>query len=354
MNKELNYENIEFLENDFNLVGKENLDFDNISYTNQSYFKDVFSRLKKNKGAIIGLIFIILITFMAIVGVGLNGHTYDSQIIAHQNLAPRIPVIENLGILDGSENMSTSQGSIEVNKYVSNDGSETGLEDVYYWFGTDILGRDIFTRTWMGTRISLYIALVAVIIDILFGLSYGLISGYFGGAIDNVMQRFAEILNGIPSLVVVTLLIIVLKPGLLTITFSLMITGWIGMNRIARAQVLKLKEQEFVLASRTLGAKNFFIIFKEILPNILGPIITNTMFSIPNAIFTEAFLAFIGLGVPAPMASLGSLISDAFKSFTTHPYMIMAPVVVLAILMLSFNLLADGIRDAFDPKMKEM
>lgn len=354
MNNELNYENINFLEEDFKLVGKENLDFDNINYINQSYFKDVFSRLKKNKGAIVGLIFIILITFMAIVGVGLNGHTYDSQIIAHQNLAPRIPLIEKLGILDGGEKMNTSQGAIEVNKYISNDGSKTGLEDVYYWFGTDVLGRDIFTRTWMGTRISLYIALVAVIIDILFGLSYGLISGYFGGAIDNAMQRFAEVLNGIPSLVVVTLLIIVLKPGLLTITFSLMITGWIGMNRIARAQVLKLKEQEFVLASRTLGAKNFFIIFKEILPNILGPIITNTMFSIPNAIFTEAFLAFIGLGVPAPMASLGSLISEAFKSFTTHPYMIMAPVVVLAILMLSFNLLADGIRDAFDPKMKEM
>ena len=354
MSKELNYENIEFLENDFELVGKDNLTYDNTIYANQSYWKDVLGRLKKNKGAIVGLICIILITFMAIIGVGLNGHTYDSQIIAHQNLAPRIPVIENIGILDGGEKMNTSQGTVEVNKYVSDDGSKTGLEDVYYWFGTDVLGRDIFTRTWMGTRISLYIALVAVAIDMIFGLSYGLISGYFGGAIDNIMQRFAEVLNGIPSLVVVTLLIIVLKPGLLTITFSLMITGWIGMNRIARAQVLKLKEQEFVLASRTLGAKNFFIIFREILPNILGPIITNTMFSIPNAIFTEAFLAFIGLGVPAPMASLGSLISDAFKSFTTHPYMIVAPVVVLAVLMLSFNLLADGIRDAFDPKMKEM
>ncbi len=354
MSKELNYENIEFLENDFELVGKDNLTYDNTIYANQSYWKDVLGRLKKNKGAIVGLICIILITFMAIIGVGLNGHTYDSQIIAHQNLAPRIPVIENIGILDGGEKMNTSQGTVEVNKYVSDDGSKTGLEDVYYWFGTDVLGRDIFTRTWMGTRISLYIALVAVAIDMIFGLSYGLISGYFGGAVDNIMQRFAEVLNGIPSLVVVTLLIIVLKPGLLTITFSLMITGWIGMNRIARAQVLKLKEQEFVLASRTLGAKNFFIIFREILPNILGPIITNTMFSIPNAIFTEAFLAFIGLGVPAPMASLGSLISDAFKSFTTHPYMIVAPVVVLAVLMLSFNLLADGIRDAFDPKMKEM
>ena len=250
--------------------------------------------------------------------------------------------------------MNTSTGTVKVNKYISADGKTTGLENTYYWFGTDVLGRDIFTRTWMGTRISLYIALVAVAIDMLFGLSYGLISGYFGGMVDTAMQRFAEIINGIPSLVIVTLLIIVLKPGLATITIALMITGWIGMSRIARAQMLKLKEQEFILASRTLGAKDFYIIFKEILPNIFGQLITNTMFSIPNAIFTEAFLAFIGLGVPAPMASLGSLISDAFKSFTTHPYMIVAPVIVLAILMLSFNMLADGLRDAFDPKMKQM
>lgn len=342
-------ENIEFLPNDFELVGEENISHIDKSYASQPYFKDVLNRFVKNKGAVIGLVFIILITLMAIIGVSLNGHTYDSQIISQQNLAPRVPALESLGIFDGSETMNTSGGQVETNKYLENDE----LKDVYYWFGSDVLGRDIFTRTWMGTRISLYIALIAVLIDMLFGLSYGLISGYFGGAVDNAMQRFAEILNGIPNLVIVTLLIIVLKPGLATITFSLMITGWIGMSRIARAQMLKLKEQEFVLASRTLGAKDFFIIFKEILPNILGAIITNTMFSIPNAIFTEAFLAFIGLGVPPPMASLGSLISDSFKSFTTHPYMIMPPVIVLAILMLSFNMLADGIRDAFDPKMKE-
>lgn len=342
-------EELEFLPNDFELVGEENISHIDKSYASQPYFKDVLNRFVKNKGAVIGLVFIILITLMAIIGVSLNGHTYDSQIISQQNLAPRVPGLESLGVFDGSETMNTSGGQVETNKYLENNE----LKDVYYWFGSDVLGRDIFTRTWMGTRISLYIALIAVLIDMLFGLSYGLISGYFGGAVDNAMQRFAEILNGIPNLVIVTLLIIVLKPGLATITFSLMITGWIGMSRIARAQMLKLKEQEFVLASRTLGAKDFFIIFKEILPNILGAIITNTMFSIPNAIFTEAFLAFIGLGVPPPMASLGSLISESFKSFTTHPYMIMPPVIVLAILMLSFNMLADGIRDAFDPKMKE-
>lgn len=349
MSSNLMEQEIEFLENDFELVGEENISHVDKSYASQPYWKDVLNRFVKNKGAVIGIVCIILITLMAVIGVGLNGHTYDSQIISHQNLAPRVPVVENIGILDGSETMNTSGGAVETNRYQQEDE----LKDVYYWFGTDVLGRDIFTRTWMGTRISLYIALVAVVIDMIFGLSYGLISGYFGGAVDNTMQRFAEILNGIPNLVIVTLLIIVLKPGLLTITFSLMITGWIGMSRIARAQMLKLKEQEFVLASRTLGARDIFIIFKEILPNILGAIITNTMFSIPNAIFTEAFLAFIGLGVPAPMASLGSLISEAFKSFTTHPYMLMPPVIVLAILMLSFNMLADGIRDAFDPKMKE-
>lgn len=346
--------NIIFLENDFELVGKDGVSHIDKTYASQPYWKDVFKRFVRIKGAVIGLICIIFITTMAIVGLGLNEHTFDSQIITHQNLAPRIPGLEKLGIFDGSEKLNTSTGIIEQNKYISTDGSTTGLENVYYWFGTDVLGRDIFTRTWMGTRISLYIAFMAVLIDMLFGLSYGLISGYFGGKVDNAMQRFAEILNGIPNLVIVTLLIIVLKPGLLTITLALMITGWIGMSRIARAQMLKLKEQEFVLAARTLGAKDFFIIFKEVLPNILGQIITTTMFSIPNAIFTEAFLAFIGLGVPVPMASLGLLISDAFKSFTTHPYMIIPPILVLAVLMLSFNLLADGIRDAFDPKMKEM
>lgn len=349
MSNETTVKNDNFTLEDFQLRGTDPSMEVDTSFASQSYWKDVFSRFIKNKGALVGLVCIILTIIMAIIGPNMNDYKYDSQIIAEQNLAPRIQFLEDMGIFDGSETMHTSTGKQVVNKY-----EEKGLTDTYYWFGSDVLGRDIFTRTWEGTRISLYIALIAVFIDMIFGLSYGLISGYFGGTVDTVMQRFAEIINGIPSLVIVTLLIIVLKPGLMTITFALMITGWIGMSRIARAQMLKLKEQEFVLASRTLGAKDFVLIFKEILPNIIGQLITNTMFSIPNAIFTEAFLAFVGLGVPQPMASLGSLISDSFKSFTTHPYMIVFPVIVLAVLMLSFNMLADGLRDAFDPKMKEM
>jgi oligopeptide transport system permease protein len=147
---------------------------------------------------------------------------------------------------------------------------------------------------------------------------------------------------------------LILKPGFTTIVIALVITDWISMSRIARAEMLKLKEQEFVLASHTLGASNSAIIFKEVLPNIIGQIITQLMFSIPTAIFTEAFLSFVGLGIPVPQCSLGSLINDAFTSFTTHPYQIVPPIVVLALLMLCFNILADGLREAFDPKLKEM
>ena len=350
-NKDL-LSDIYFEPNDFTMADNSGIQIDK-AYDAQPYWKDVLCAFLKNKGSILAFFVILLIIGMAIVGPMISGYSYQGQVIQHQNLAPRMQATEKLGIFDGSENMNTSQGKKEVNKYVSTE-KETGLENTYYWFGTDVLGRDIFTRTWMGTRISLYIALIAVIVDMCFGMSYGLISGYFGGKVDMVMQRIAEVLNGIPTLVIVTLLLLVMKPGLGTITLALAITGWIGMSRISRAQVLKLKEQEFVLASKTLGARDFYVIFKEILPNIFGQLIIMSMFSIPNAIFTEAFLAFIGLGVPAPLASLGSLISEAFKSFTTHPYMIIPPVVVLALIMLSFNMFADGLRDAFDPTMKEM
>ena len=308
------------------------------NYSATSYAKDVWNNFKKNKGALIGIIVIVIITVMAIVGPNMNDYTYKQIHGGQECLVPRVPGIEKLGILDGYHN--------GTNQYVEKDAA-----DVYYWFGSDTQGRDIWTRVWSGTRVSLTIALAAVVIDIVIGMVYGLVSGFFGGMVDSVMQRFAEILNGIPTLVIVTLLGMVLPAGITSIIFALMLTGWIGMERIARAQVLKVKEQEFVLASRTLGANRFRIIFSEILPNILGQVIVTSMFSIPNAIFLEAYLSFLGLGVPAPMASLGSLVSDGYKSMTTFPHILIIPVIVMAVLMLCFNLFADGLRDAFDPKM---
>jgi len=339
----------EFLPNDFELRGNTDSTHVDTNFASQNFWKEVRARFFANKGAVFSLIVIIILCLLAIFGPGMNKYSYSDQNLLEKNFAPRVPGLESLGIFDGNENMTTTTGSKLVNGY-----KDTGKEDVYYWFGSDVLGRDIWTRVWEGTRISMGIALCAAIIDMVIGMSYGLISGYYGGHVDSVMQRIAEIVNGIPRLVIVTLLMLVLPRGFVTIVFALMITEWIGMSRIARAEMLKLKEQEFVLASRTLGAKDFFIIFREILPNIIGQIITQLMFSIPTAIFTEAFLSFVGLGIPVPMCSLGSLISDAFNSFTTHPYQIIPPIVVLALLMLCFNMLADGLREAFDPKLKEM
>ena len=319
------------------------------NFAAQNFWKDVAIRYFRKVSAVIGLVLIVLITAMAVVGPGMNEYTYSGQELSQKNFAPRIKALEKFGIFDGTETMKTTTGTRSVNYY-----TEKGLNDLEYWFGSDNFGRDIWTRTWSGARVSLIIAVAAAIIDMVIGMSYGLISGYFGGKTDMVMQRFLEIANGIPRLVIVTLLLLVLQPGMVTIIFALMLTEWVGMSRIARAEMLKLKEQEFVLASRTLGAGSFFIIFKEILPNIIGPIITQVMFSIPTAIFTEAFLSFVGLGIPVPQCSLGSLISEGFNSFTTHPYQIIPPIVVMATLMLSFNLVADGLREALDPKMKEM
>ncbi len=337
-----------FLPDDFELVGSEPEAHIDSNFSSDSYWKDVRRRFISNKGAVVALGFIVLIMLFALIGPFMSGYVYSQQTLSQKNFAPRVPVLEKLGILDGDESLRTTSGYKIVNGYKTKN-----LPDVYYWFGSDTLGRDIWTRVWEGARVSLGIALVSAFINMTLGMSFGLVSGYFGGWVDNVMQRFAEINNSIPRLVIVTLLLLILKPGFTTIVLALVLTDWISMSRIARAEMLKLKEQEFVLASKTLGANSLIIIFKEVLPNIIGQIITQLMFSIPTAIFTEAFLSFVGLGIPVPQCSLGSLISDAFNSFTTHPYQIVPPIVVLALLMLCFNVLADGLREAFDPKLKE-
>lgn len=303
----------EFLEDDFELVG-DNVDIskDEIMPARSS-FKDMVTRFKKNKGAVVGLICIIIIVLMSIFVPIFSQYEFDAIDTAYSNIKPCMNHI----------------------------------------FGTDEYGRDLFVRCWQGTRISLFIAVVAVIIDVFIGMVYGLVSGYFGGKLDTILQRIQEIINSIPTLVILTLLLTVMKSSLFTVIVALMFTEWIAMSRITRAQVLKVKEEEYVLASRTLGASNFRIIFKEILPNIYGQLIIMSMMTVPNAIFYEAYLAFVGLGLAVPQASLGTLINEGFESFLVYPYMMLIPVVILAILMLSFNLFGDGLRDALDPTQKE-
>ncbi len=309
---------------------------------NEHYRKPRYESIRRvfhSKSGLIGAILLTSIILLALIGPLISGYAPNAVDMKIQNLPPRLPVVEQLGFWNGE-----TRGE---NPYI-----ERGLQQEYHYFGTDTLGRDLWTRVFTGTRISLFVAMVAVCIDIVIGITYGMISGYFGGRVDLVMQRIIEVIAGIPSLVVITLFMIILKPGLITIIIALMITNWIGMSRIVRAQVLRLKQQDYVLAARTLGASDFMILLREILPNMYGTIIIMAMMSIPEAIFIESFLSFIGLGIPEPTASLGTLISTGFKSMMIHPYMVAIPVVVFALLMISFNLLADSLRDALDSKLK--
>ncbi len=307
-----------------------------------TYWQDAWRRLRKNKAAIVGIILLALVIFFSIFGPLMNEWNMDDQSLSRAKMPPKIPVLEHIGFLnlDGIDSM-------DVDVY-----EKKGIE-TNFWFGTDGLGRDLWTRTWEGTRVSLYIALVAAAIDMIVGVAYGGISAYYGGRVDNIMQRIVEVLVGIPNLIIVILMILVLEPGLTSIIIALTITGWIGMSRIVRGQVLKLKGLEFVLASKTLGSTDSRIITKHLIPNVMGIIIINTMFTIPSAIFFEAFLSFIGLGLQAPLASLGVLIEDGYKSLQIYPHILLFPALVISILMISFNLVADGLRDALDPQMRD-
>lgn len=298
----------------------------------------VFSR---NKGAVFGVIFILLMVILAVFGPTMNGYTYDYVQVDRQNMPPRIPGLENLGIFDG-----TTKG-VDIYEL-------KGCKDEYYWFGTDTLGRDLFTRFCQGTRISLIVAVISALLDLVLGVSYGLISGYYGGRVDMVMQRVTEIINGIPSLVIVSLLVVVMSPGLGSIIVAMTISGWIGMSRLVRANTLRLKASEHIMASKTLGTGTVKILFREIFPNLLSSVIVMAMMSVPGAIFMESFLSFVGLGIPAPQASLGSLISDGYNHMLMYPYQLAIPAIFFALLMISLNLAGDGLRDALDPKQKRV
>lgn len=311
-----------------------------------NFFQDSWRRLKKNKGAMIALFLLSLIILMILFAPFIAPHSPLTQNPAFANLSPKIPGLENFSWFDGQ---SVNRGGSLIDDYER----ANVPANVYYYLGTDSLGRDLLSRILYGTRISLIVAFVAGFINLFLGILYGMTSGWLGGRVDTFMQRVLEVLSGIPNLVIVVLMLLVLDPGLTSIIITIALTSWISMSRVVRAQTIRLKQQEYVLAAQVLGQHPFIILLRHILPNMLGIIIVQVMFALPSAIFFEAFLSFIGIGIPAPNASLGTLLNDGYQTFRFLPHLMWYPAAMISILMLSFNMLADGLRDAFDPKMKE-
>lgn len=375
MNKKLNSR---LAPEDFVLVQLDEDLFDD-SFVGQpvSYFGDALIRLSRNKSAIIAFGIIVFIIIMALFGPAMNQFGYNQQMVDRVNLPPRIPIFAKFGVFDGTRILYNRQvanltdpsrypeGSIleTVRTFTSRDIAMADIkadmykmhdvpDDINFWFGTDYLGRDLWTRTWRGARVSLMIAVIAVFVNIVIGTIYGAIAGYYGGKADMVMMRFTEIVGAFPQSILATMLILVLGTGIRAIIIALVVRGWIGTARLIRAQFLRFKGREYVLAARTLGVDDRKLIFRHILPNSIGPIITRAMIAVPGAIFSEAFLAFIGLGIQAPEPSMGVLLSDAQKVLTSYPYQTLFPAILISILMISFNLFGNGLRDAFDPTMR--
>ena len=312
-----------------------------------NFWADGIRRLRKNKIAMISLICIILIMIFAYVLPSFWPYSYEQQIKYSENLAPFEYGKNEQALLDKGESVFP------------------------HICGTDKLGRDFAIRLMMGTRISLSVGLVCAALVLIVGATYGAISGFAGGWTDNIMMRITDILYTIPDILLIIILSMAIKPALqdlatrpgfgwmqkmgpnlIAIFLVFVLLYWVGMARITRSQVLILKESEYVTAARALGASGGRIVKKHLLTNCIGTLIVTTTLQIPSAIFTESYLSFLGLGVAAPMPSLGSLATDAVKGMNTYPHLLILPAVMISVVILVFNLFGDGLRDAFDPKLK--
>jgi len=307
-----NQEEVVLTEEQFTHVGKRLDSANRISRPTTTYLEDAWRRLRHNKVAMGAIVLLTLVLVMALLAPELSSYTMSAQ---------------------DSKMINKGPSSIHI-------------------FGTDAMGRDLFVRCWEGARVSLFIAFVAAIINLVIGVLYGGISGFAGGKTDLIMMRVVEIVTTVPDLLWVILLMVIMGPGLHTIIIAIAITGWGSMARVVRGQVLQLKQSEYVMASRTLGGRGKWIIFKHLIPNTMGPIIIELTFSIPNAIFTEATLSYLGLGVPVPLASWGTLANEGSRMLLLFPYQLLFPALLISLTMLGFNLLGDGLRDALDPKLR--
>ncbi|MHB1654507.1 MAG: ABC transporter permease [Desulfitobacteriaceae bacterium] len=279
-----------------------------------SYWQDVWFRLRKNKLAMAGLVLVCFFVLAAIIGPFLVPYSYAAQVLSDKSLPP----------------------------------------SAAHWLGTDDLGRDMFARVWVGARISLFIGFMAALIDFIIGVVYGGISGLKGGRTDTVMMRVVEVLYGLPYLLMVIMLMVIMGSGLLTIIVAMTVTGWVNMARLVRGEVLRIKEQEFVLAARTQGAGTWHILIRHLVPNAIGPIIVNITLTVPSAIFAEAVLSFLGLGVPVPLASWGTMTNDGLVSLLDGTWWrLFFPALFISLSMFAFNVLGDGLRDALDPRLRK-
>jgi oligopeptide transport system permease protein len=296
----------------FDEVGIRSDEVELLNKPSTTYFKDAFRRFRSNKTANIGLIFLSLFVILAILGPIVVPYKFnDSDLkIANQTISTK------------------------------------------HWFGTDELGRDFWARVWMGGRISLLIGVLATLFQGTIGIIIGSISGFFGGKVDSILMRIVEFLQAFPYLVWVTLLMLIAGSGLFPMLLALTLTGWLSMARLVRGQVLSIKQEDYVTASKALGAGSFRIIRRHMIPNSMGVIIVNLTFSVPQAIFSEAFLSFIGIGIQPPMSSWGLLVSLGMGQLASYPLRLFIPSICISLTMLSFQLIGDGLRDALDPKLR--
>jgi oligopeptide transport system permease protein len=315
-----------------------------------SYWKDAWRRLRMNKIAIGVLVFLIVITLGTVIFPAITPFSFEAQHWDDINIPFKfnfLQICQETGIAGPMP----YEEAIKLNFWGKMKAWASGDIKIHI-LGVDESGGDFWTRVWFGGRVSLFIGLISALCFFIVGVPYGSISGLVGGKVDNIMMRAVEIIYGIPYLIIVILLMVVMPAGIATIVVALAVVGWTGLARLVRGQVVQIKEQEYVIAARTLGASGFRIIRRHILPNTLSVVIVNLTMSIPGAIFTESFLSYIGIGVPQPMCSWGSLCDQGRSTIFTNPLFLFIPSLAICLTMLSFNLFGDALRNVLDPRMR--